>query len=60
VTTLKAVGRRHALVVDSDEQGGQTIRGLFSCSQLEKQLGQDIETTEIARSFAQVGEMLGH
>lgn len=60
VTTLKAVGRRHALVVDSDEQGGQTIRGLFSCSQLEKQLGQGIETTEIARSFAQVGEMLAH
>jgi CBS domain-containing protein len=59
VATLKAVGRRHALVVDSDEQGNQTVRGLFSCSQLEKQLGQDIETTEIARSFAEVGEMLG-
>lgn len=38
-------------------KGNQTVRGLFSCSQLEKQLGQDIETTEIARSFAEVGNL---
>jgi CBS domain containing-hemolysin-like protein len=60
VETLKAVGRRHALVIDTDEKGVQTVRGLFSATQVEKQLGVSIETTEIARSFAQVGEMLLH
>jgi CBS domain-containing protein len=60
VATLKAVGRRHALVTDGDGRGSQTVRGLLSASQVEQQLGAEIETIEIARSFAQVGEMLAH
>jgi len=60
VATLKAVGRRHALVVDHDTQGIQRVRGLLSASQLEKQLGGAIGITEIARNFAQVEEMLAH
>lgn len=60
VATLKAVGRRHALVVDHDAQGVQRVRGLLSASQLEKQLGAAIDIPEIARNFAQVEEMLAH
>lgn len=60
VATLKAVGRRHALVVDTDDNGVQRVRGLFSATQIERQLGTAIETVEVARSFAQVGEMLAH
>lgn len=58
VATLKAVGRQHAMIVDTDEHGGQKVRGLFSVSQVSRQLGTVIHTTEIARSFAQVEEML--
>lgn len=58
VATLKAVGRRHALVVDHDRRGVQHVRGLLSASQLEKQLGTALDIAEIARSFAQVEEML--
>lgn len=60
VATLKAVGRQHAMVVDSDSHGHHTIRGLLSASQIARQLGTVIETTEVARSFAQVEEMLAH
>lgn len=58
VATLKAMGRQHAMIVDRDERGRQKVRGLFSVSQLAKQLGMAIHTTEIARNFAQVEEML--
>jgi len=58
VMTLQAVGRRHALVVETDKDGKQMLRGLFSATQVEKQLGTSIDTPEIARSFAQVGELL--
>ncbi len=54
VATLKAVGRQHAMVIDRDESGRALVRGLFSVSQLNRQLGATIETVEIARSFAEV------
>lgn len=60
VATLKAVGRQHAMVVDRDELGRQRVRGLFAASQLARQLGTPLPTPEIARSFAQVEEMLAH
>ncbi|GAB4174531.1 MAG: hypothetical protein Fur0039_16500 [Rhodocyclaceae bacterium] len=60
VATFKASGRRHAMVVDRDEQGRQCVRGLFSATQVGRQLGVEIQTSEIARSFAQVGSALGH
>ncbi len=54
VTTLKAKGRRHAAVVDEDASGNQILRGLFSCSQLAHQLGEPLETIEIAQNFAEI------
>jgi CBS-domain-containing membrane protein len=51
VATLKAVGRKHLMV---SEDGGRRIRGLFSASQTARQLGIEVQTFEIARSFAEV------
>jgi CBS domain-containing protein len=58
VATLKAAGRQHAVVVDADEQRRQKVRGIFSASQIARQLGVVIQTTEIARTFAEVEAML--
>lgn len=54
VATLKKAGRQHALVVDTDASGRQTIRGIFSASQIARQMGIPIQTTEVARTFAEI------
>jgi signal-transduction protein with cAMP-binding, CBS, and nucleotidyltransferase domain len=56
VATLQAVGRRHALIVETEATGRQLVRGLFSATQVEKQLGMAIATPENPRGFARVGE----
>ena len=52
VATLKRMGRQHALVVDRSGEGKQTIRGLLSTTQIGRQLGESIDTTDIAGNFA--------
>lgn len=55
VATLQYSGRRHALVLDHhDSTGKPAIRGIFSLAQIGRQLGQVIETTEVATTFAEV------
>jgi CBS-domain-containing membrane protein len=55
VATLVTVGRRHALVLDNDMRTGRAgIRGIFSASQISRQLGRVIETTAVASTFAEV------
>jgi len=55
VVTLQSVGRHHALVMDHDLRDGRaSIRGIFSFSQIGKQLGRVLDTTEVAHTFAQV------
>ena len=54
VATLKKAGRQHATVVKMGKDGKQTLRGLFSVSQIARQLGVQIQTTEVARSFAEI------
>lgn len=59
VATLCSVGRRHALVLDDEPRYGQpAIRGIFSASQIGKQLGYPVETPEIATTFAEVEMVL--
>jgi CBS-domain-containing membrane protein len=60
VATLKAVGRQHAMVVDRDDAGRPIVRGLFAVSQLNRQLGEPFDPTEIARSFADVEMALAY
>jgi len=55
VAGLRREGRQHALVVDIDESTmSQMIRGIFSASQIGRQLGIKIETAEIAKTFAEL------
>jgi CBS domain-containing protein len=51
VATLKKVGRKHLTVA---EDGGRRIRGLFSASQIARQLGMELQTFEVASSFADI------
>jgi len=54
VETMKRVGRQHALVVDLDDEKRQIVRGLFSTKQISKQLGINIDPTEVAKTFAEL------
>lgn len=51
VATLKKVGRKHLTVA---EDGGRRVRGLFSASQIARQLGMELQTFEVASSFADI------
>jgi len=55
--TLKSRGRQHALVIDQVD-GQQMVRGLLSLSQLCKQLGVSVETTEVANTFLEIEQHL--
>ncbi len=54
VASLKADGRAHAIVVGQDAQGKQALMGIFSASQIARQLGVQIHTHEMARTFAEI------
>lgn len=58
VATLKQAGRQHALVVDSDHRGHQRVRGIFSATQIARQLGVAIHTSTVARTFSEIETML--
>lgn len=58
VATLKQAGRQHSLVVDRNDQGRQRLRGIFSATQVARQLGVSIQTSAIANTFAEIESML--
>jgi CBS-domain-containing membrane protein len=58
VASLKSMGRQHALVVERDADGRQRLRGLFSATQIGRQLGEPIPVADVARSFAEVEQAL--
>jgi CBS domain-containing protein len=61
VETLRRCGRGHALVIAEDpHRHGLAIRGLFSVTQISRQLGVAIETVEVATTFAELGAALAH
>ncbi|HTJ97869.1 MAG TPA: CBS domain-containing protein [Rhodocyclaceae bacterium] len=53
VATLKAVSRVHAIVVEQG-QDHQMLRGIFSASQIARQLGVHVVSHEAARTFAEI------
>ena len=56
VATLQALERQHLLVVDVDQETSrQRVRGLFSSSQVSKQLGRDV--TEVMNPAHSLAEM---
>lgn len=54
VATLKKSNRQHALVVTEGPDGKQTICGLFSITQIARQLGAQVQSFELARTFAEI------
>lgn len=55
ITTLKEAGRQHALVVDRDQLTGEAIvRGVFSATQIGRQLGVPNLSFEVAQTFAEI------
>ena len=61
VATLHALERQHALVVEVDQKTRrQRVRGLFSTSQVSKQLGRDVsEVMSAAHSLAEIQHQMG-
>ena len=60
VEALRALGRQHALVVESDDTGGlPAIRGIFSASQVARQMGIPPFGSELARTFAEIEAAIG-
>lgn len=54
MATLRRSGRQHALVLERGVDGEDMIRGIFSTTQIARQLGVTLEGTEIARNFAEI------
>ena len=54
VVNLKKSNRQHALVVAEGADGRQTVCGLFSITQIARQLGAQIQNFELARTFAEI------
>src|SRR5271154_14582 len=58
VATLKKSSRQHALVVEINDNNQQIICGLFSATQIARQLGAAIHIGEVARTFAEIEALL--
>jgi len=59
VETLKHSGRQHALVIEQETFSGKdTIRGIFSASQIARQLGMRAPAQEISETFTEIDRAL--
>jgi len=54
VASLKKSHRQHALVVSESEDGKQAVCGLFSITQIARQLGAQVQSFELANTFAEI------
>lgn len=54
LATLMHAGRQHAMAVEDGRDGRQLVRGVFSASQLETQLGQPVSAGTVAHTFAEI------
>lgn len=58
VATLKSAHRAHALVVTDGNDGRQLLGGIFSASQIARQLGLSLQTHDLARIFAAIDAVI--
>ncbi|MFO1364836.1 MAG: CBS domain-containing protein [Burkholderiales bacterium] len=54
LATLRHSGRQHALVLEAAEGDRPRVRGIFSASKLAHQLGEAVQTGEVAYTFAEI------
>ena len=60
VATLLESARQHALIAERDSDGRQRVRGMFSLTQIARQLGVSIESSHVARTFYEIEAQLAH
>lgn len=60
VAGLRQHRRHHALVTQADGRGGLEVRGIFSLSQIARQLGVALALPDAADSFAEIEAALAH
>jgi CBS-domain-containing membrane protein len=60
VASLKKANRQHALVVNEGADGRQTVCGLFSITQIARLLGAQVQSFELARTFAEIEAAIAH
>jgi CBS-domain-containing membrane protein len=60
VVSLKKAHRQHALVVSEAADGRQSLCGLFSVTQIARQLGAQVQSFELASTFAEIEAILPH
>src|SRR4051812_14127060 len=58
IASLRDSGRHHTWVIENDAEGKPVVCGIFSLTQIEKQLGAAIPSTEVAKTFAEIEETL--
>lgn len=54
VATLKHAGRQHGLVVSEGVDGKQVICGIFSITQIARQLGTTVQGADLQKTFANI------
>ncbi|MCG6934229.1 MAG: CBS domain-containing protein [Gallionella sp.] len=60
VASLKHSHRQHALVVAEGEDGNQSVCGLFSLTQIARQLGAQVQSFQLANTFAEIEAAIPH
>ena len=62
VATLKKSGRQHALVASEGADGKQTVCGIFSLTQIARQLGAEVQGFQLAHTLAEIDAVVssGH
>lgn len=60
VQALREADRQHALVVEHDTHGGPVVRGVFSLSQIGRQMGTELKPSGIAQSVAELEHLIHH
>jgi CBS-domain-containing membrane protein len=54
VMTLKKANRQHSMVVSEKPDGTHAVCGLFSLTQIARQLGAQVQSFELARTFSEI------
>lgn len=59
VASLKQARRQHAIVVEESGDGSEIVCGLFSATQIARQLGIPVQAGDITQTFAKIEAQLG-
>jgi hypothetical protein len=59
LAALKLAKRQHGMVVEENPHGIQTVRGLFSATQIARQMGMQIDAASVAKVFDEIDATVG-